>query len=766
MRMNEIKMLYHVTKRDDIREGVFSECKTGRQECPCLNINRHKPERSPMQIKRALEKRFGGDETLLLSQVHGHQDQSSIPTMVLCPMRLKKSKYEPLVLRSYMYPEEKVDDFSDHPPSPPPMGVASATTSDVTICKALTATMLVAEFVNEFKIKIHEKETTIAQGSGRGSGDDGNNVMSSCSAAIAIDEARKLYPTRPIGVILSLGFTPLDETMTQRAIKKVQDIHPTLHYHHIAPPYHEVMQNFDLNVKVKKSSLSTATEIDLYKISIMEEKCRLFLRNNTVVKNDLALTMDKLYRTKRIQRERRSGRFSIDIDARLLSKECGESIIYTQYHSKTVEQERKFSARNIVRGQIVDRFQESRSCELFLSSLEKLDSAMSFAVRFDQKALNKRGQGDMNDDGDDNDGDGKQIVCWKGNNSVTTTSMSQRLSQISWVCKSQIKPPWEVTSILKDQSRRTRPHTPPSTNVLVNGRSFKMYEYEKENVDISSQASTPPRSNIMSRKISGRSRTRSLPSTNVMRGGTSRISRMNLAPSRIIGQQRTPPNTNVMASGRSSSDAIGRVRTKTTSSILRVSTSSSGYQHGAENMNMGGTIANPRPRTPPSTNVMGNNTRRRSSSSLYRSKNESTSSERVKTLSFGSWVSSNSASFFTKKRQKKVTFHVSVDSGPAGADQITYEPYEYNDKNGNNYKSKYDDDDDDKVDEETYEQDEPTPPLRQIDVSSPLQPNDINNVNQEFKHSERSEDGNESFLSYEFSNHSLRSLGSLESYDC
>ena len=48
----------------------------------------------------------------------------------------------------------------------------------------------------------------------------------SCSIPIAIKEAMKLYPTRPLGVVLSLGFT--DE--------ESEFIHRTMETNKISPP--------------------------------------------------------------------------------------------------------------------------------------------------------------------------------------------------------------------------------------------------------------------------------------------------------------------------------------------------------------------------------------------------------------------------------------------------------------------------------------------------------------------------------------------------
>ena len=119
-------------------------------------------------------------------------------------------KYDPLILRTYAYPNEedsKNDEFLVGAIPEQESGALSFTdfdsaygiaesTKTVTLCQAMGATAAVPGLVDRVRLDVNGNQRSCADGF----------LVSNSPIAIVIDEARKLYPTRPLGVVLNFGF--------------------------------------------------------------------------------------------------------------------------------------------------------------------------------------------------------------------------------------------------------------------------------------------------------------------------------------------------------------------------------------------------------------------------------------------------------------------------------------------------------------------------------------------------------------------------------
>lgn len=159
-------------------------------------------------------------------------DTDSTPTLVMCSMRsisdkmidlsdkkTQQQKFEPLVLRTYSYPGEDgwsdgdsssssdlsygsnfnssiADRFYDNPSKITATSDLAVTENGVTLCEAMAGTSAVPGLVDRVVMDIGGEKRSVADGF----------LISNCPIAVAIDEARKLYPSRPLGVVLNFGF--------------------------------------------------------------------------------------------------------------------------------------------------------------------------------------------------------------------------------------------------------------------------------------------------------------------------------------------------------------------------------------------------------------------------------------------------------------------------------------------------------------------------------------------------------------------------------
>ena len=150
----------------------------------------------PSGIVSIMRSIFGSTEMLYNPQ--------ATPSLAVCSMRIDGEKresgragpssYKPLVLRNYKYPDEENTERSISRGAT--NDSVSMSTCSSTLYEALSATSAVPGLANHLKLIIDGVERNVADGI----------LMCNCPVAIAIDEARKLYPHRPLGVVISLGF--------------------------------------------------------------------------------------------------------------------------------------------------------------------------------------------------------------------------------------------------------------------------------------------------------------------------------------------------------------------------------------------------------------------------------------------------------------------------------------------------------------------------------------------------------------------------------
>ena len=117
---------------------------------------------------------------------------------------------------------------------PPGRGVVNSCSS-ATLAEAMSATSAVTMVYKPVKMNRKGEQLDFA---------DGGIFNESLAVAIAISEARRLYPNRPLGVIMSIGLTSSThaEEYTRRAIDIARQSHPNLYFHRIIP--HEIMDTF------------------------------------------------------------------------------------------------------------------------------------------------------------------------------------------------------------------------------------------------------------------------------------------------------------------------------------------------------------------------------------------------------------------------------------------------------------------------------------------------------------------------------------------
>ena len=95
----------------------------------------------------------------------------------------RKQSYEPIVLRTYDYPHDDTD--SDPEDRSNPLVASSASLS---VAKAVAATTALPALVNSIQARLDDRDVTLMDGS----------LFATCPLHVAIDEARQLFPRRPL----------------------------------------------------------------------------------------------------------------------------------------------------------------------------------------------------------------------------------------------------------------------------------------------------------------------------------------------------------------------------------------------------------------------------------------------------------------------------------------------------------------------------------------------------------------------------------------
>lgn len=173
---------------------------------------------------------------------------------------------EPFIARTYEYPL-----ISKECDQPKPLASSS---SAMKLYEAMAATSVVPLILDSVKVDVEGRKRIMGNG----------GIFQNCPMALALDEVRQLYPTRPLGVILNIGYDPDEENLIHRTIETARLVHPNLHYQRIAP--HQIFNDF------------FPAETDRKVISDMEAKVEQYIKTIPQVKNALRVTMKKLLLSK------------------------------------------------------------------------------------------------------------------------------------------------------------------------------------------------------------------------------------------------------------------------------------------------------------------------------------------------------------------------------------------------------------------------------------------------------------------------------------
>lgn len=251
---------------DDVREDCFEGMKSGN------NFLRLFSEGNLLQkdqyMIETLKKRYP-DETLL--------NKNGVPSFVVTTKKVKTNgneeevEFEPYILRSYDY--ENKDGAKKDIYTP-----LADSTSSVLLHEAMAATSAVPPLVDRVKVTCNGKQVALGDG----------GLVSNCPVVHALDEAKRLYPGRPIGVIVSLGFTNDQDANANRAVDVMRLSSPGLHFQRISP--HKIMDSFE--------PITT----DLTQIAVMESKIRDYMVNTARVANALDVTIERLLQSSRAPR--------------------------------------------------------------------------------------------------------------------------------------------------------------------------------------------------------------------------------------------------------------------------------------------------------------------------------------------------------------------------------------------------------------------------------------------------------------------------------
>ncbi|GFH52481.1 hypothetical protein CTEN210_08957 [Chaetoceros tenuissimus] len=162
---------------------------------------------------------------------------------------------EPLIARTYDYPKT----FNSNIP-------LASSSSDMRLYQAMAATSVAPVVFDSVKTEVDGKERILGDG----------GLFQNCPMSLALDEVSRLYPTRPLGVILNIGYGPEEEALIHRTIDTARLVHPNLHYQRIAP--HDVFKDF------------SPAETDIQVITDMERKVEEFIRTTPRVQNALKVS--------------------------------------------------------------------------------------------------------------------------------------------------------------------------------------------------------------------------------------------------------------------------------------------------------------------------------------------------------------------------------------------------------------------------------------------------------------------------------------------
>ena len=270
---------------DDIREKSFTDINTRKLWTKGRMV---KKDRS---IEHIINQRLGTEPLYL---------PGSIPAFALSAGRNKKkkasrgNKIEPFIFRNYNYSQSTEEEQQQQTHNgctqdlqitlhgedmvSPPANAKTRNAADclvkgcssVSLAKAMSATSAVPTVYKAIKMNIEGKEMEFADG----------GIFCENPIAIAISEARRLFPDRPLGVIMSVGLNTREDEFCCRAIEMASQYHPSLHFHRIIP--NEVIDNFSFR------------ETDPNLVASFQAELRQFLETDKETNDFLDETIDKL----------------------------------------------------------------------------------------------------------------------------------------------------------------------------------------------------------------------------------------------------------------------------------------------------------------------------------------------------------------------------------------------------------------------------------------------------------------------------------------
>mmetsp|Transcript_19233 Transcript_19233/g.22239 ORF Transcript_19233/g.22239 Transcript_19233/m.22239 type:complete len:485 (+) Transcript_19233:120-1574(+) len=249
---------------DDAREKTFKKINLIKVLTTGAAVN------SENSLMKVFETRYGADTPLY--------NPDGVPSFVLSSTSGRKggtSKrvkdvndtfIEPFILRSYHYPEQEEEEIRNSNDFE-----LAKSSSSATLIEAMAATSAVPGLVGRVEINVDGKDRLFADG----------NVVANSPLTVALNEARRLYPNRPLGVVMSIRFDQAEDHFASRAIAIAKLSHPNLHYQRICP------------AKVFKHDM--AKETDLAKIAKMEEEAHDFIINDIGCNRLLDVSLQKLF---------------------------------------------------------------------------------------------------------------------------------------------------------------------------------------------------------------------------------------------------------------------------------------------------------------------------------------------------------------------------------------------------------------------------------------------------------------------------------------
>ena len=246
---------------DDIRENCFKRISLLTLCCTGALVEKEH------HMLRIFEKRYQGplkrDGIPAFALIAAKVDEEEEEDGKAVDFDESNFNYEALIARTYEYPNDS--------PNTKPL---AKSTSSMEMFEAMSATSAVPPLVDRVRAIVDGKMRTMADGS----------IFQNCPLSLAIDEARRLYPRRPLGVILNVGFNDLEEKFIERTITTARMANPNLHFQRISAD--DITGPF------------SSAETDLEKVATMEEQLKQWMADTPRVRNLTKLTLKKLFETK------------------------------------------------------------------------------------------------------------------------------------------------------------------------------------------------------------------------------------------------------------------------------------------------------------------------------------------------------------------------------------------------------------------------------------------------------------------------------------